>query len=139
MYYFTELNIKLKELKHYFESNNIPNSNIIIKEVSKRNILSNYPDFYKFLLEELGTLYISYCDQFILEICLPKPTKEFWFLDEEEWDELGLEIIFHTDDHELDYLIIDRFGFYSNKSNLSHFTPSEFSDYLIKKLDNLIS
>lgn len=129
---------KLTDLKCKLDLSNIQGSKLIITPVKIHDISNKFPDFYKMFLTEIGTVYLSHFDQFIFEVSLPKNTNEFWFLNEDfVHDETTL--IFHSDDQEIIYLILDSEFRLSAKSSVKNINAKEFSSILSNILDGILS
>lgn len=134
---YYEVSVRLSDIKSKFELANIPGSKLTINPVSNSSILNEFPEFYKIFLSEIGTVYLSYYDQFIFEVSLPKRTNVVWFLDE-DFNHNGASLIFHSDDQEIIYIILDSEFQLSEQSSLYPINVKEFSDMLCSLLDGMI-
>jgi len=136
---YKEVKHKLQLLKEVFEITKPIHSNLIAKNIHKKHILTSYPEFYRTFLEEIGIVYLSHHDQFIFEVTLPKQTNEAWFLDEDFNHNQGLRLIFHTDDVENQYILLDSKNNMSDYSNVNKpMDIEQFSEIICNILDNIL-
>lgn len=137
--HYKQVNTKLNLLKEYISKYNSIYSRILITSIDKKYISSSFPEFYKIFLEEIGTVYLAHSDQFLFEVTLPKPTKEAWFLEEDFDHNKGLTLIFHTDDVEILYILLDSENNISDLSKVNNSVNiNYFSEIICNILDDIL-
>jgi hypothetical protein len=83
---------------------------VIIKKVELIDLeeLTEYPLEYQIFLEQIGEVYIAYCDCFMIEVCLPQNMDDiWWFEDYKSLNPDNFRIIVHTDNDNIYYVLYD--------------------------------